>query len=187
MKKLILLITLLLSIITTGCSTSKDFMITSEELNENESLLLTLTGNRVSKYNLKNLPNDKTFYLSMVYEVYRGGKKIKEEQIFGMGFGPTKEKLEDSVLAINIEDNLIRCMTLGALGSLPIEEDINTLSYHFLPVNTNISVGDEIYLFQGSSSENGFITLNSSKISEDEKEKCIENNKLTIFLKLVCK
>lgn len=187
MKKLIILITLMLVAITTGCSANKDFVITSEDLSENESLLLTLTGNRVAKYNLKNLPTDKTFDLSMVYEVYKDGEKVKDDYIFSMGFAPTEEKLEDTVLAINIEDNIIRCMAVGALGYLPIEEDLSKLSYTFLPGNTNISIGDEIYLFQGSSSENGFMSPNSAKITDEEKEKYIANNQLTVFLKLVCK
>lgn len=80
MKKLIILITVLITLIITGCTQTKDFQIEPEELSKEQSELLTLMGNRVFKYKLKNLPNDKNYELKLVYEVYKDSEKIKEEK-----------------------------------------------------------------------------------------------------------
>lgn len=190
MKKLMILITLITTFIITGCTQTKDFQIEYEELSEEQYELLTLTGNRILKYNLKNLPNDQNYELKLVYEVYKNNKKIKEEDIIGMAYEPTNEKLEDIVLGINIEDDKIRCISGvngGAYSFIDIEENIGNLSYQYFSKTTKINLGDEIYLFHGmEEGKNGFKISDLGLVSEEDKDRYIKDNDLNIFLKLIC-
>lgn len=188
MKKLIMVMTLMLTLIVTGCSKEEDFQIEYQDLTKEQFELLTLTGNRVFKYNLKNLPNDKKYRLELVYEVYKNNKKVKEESFFGIGYEPMDETLEDSTLAINVQDKKITSFLSGASSYIDIDEDISKLSqYQSFSGNTEIKLGDEIYLFQGTKGEYNLINISSGRLSKEEKNKIIKGNELNIFIKLVCK
>lgn len=188
MKKLVMLMTLMLTLIATGCSKGKCFRIEYQDLTKQQFELLILTGNRVFKYNLKNLPNDKKYRLELVYEVYKNNKNVKEESFLGIGYEPMDETLEDSTLAINIQDKKITSFLGGASSCIDIDEDISKLSqYQPFSGNTEIKFGDEIYLFQGTKGEYNLINISSGRLSKEEKNKIIKGNELNVFIKLVCK
>ena len=125
MKKVLVLIVILSALIISGCTQSKDFTIKFKEFTDEQNEILSLTGNRAFKYDLKNLPSDKSYELKLVYEVYRNKEKVEEKNIFGMAYGPTEDKIEDSNISINIQENKIKIMSGGAYTNLEIEEDIS--------------------------------------------------------------
>ena len=189
MKKLMILITLLVTLIITGCTQTKDFQIEYDELSEEQAKLLTLTGNRVYKYNLKNPPNDKNYELKLVYEVYKNNEKIKEKDIIGMAYGPTNEEINNIILEINIQDNKIRCISGEngeAYSSIDIDENIEELSHQYFTKTTKINLGDEIYLFQGLKGKNGLKISDLGLLSKEDKDRYIKENELNVFLKLIC-
>lgn len=189
MKKLMILITLLVTLIITGCTQTKDFQIEYDELSEEQAKLLTLTGNRVYKYNLKNPPNDKNYELKLVYEVYKNNEKIKEKDIIGMAYGPTNEEISNIILEINIQDNKIRCISGEngeAYSSIDIDENIEELSHQFFTKTTKINLGDEIYLFHGLKGKNGLKISDLGLLSKEDKDRYIKENELNVFLKLIC-
>lgn len=188
--KYIAMVPIIGMIFTVGCSKKEEFQISYKEPTEEESTLLTLTGNRVFKYNLQNRPENKDYELKLMYEVYEKGKKIKEERIFEMLYELSdeeapKEKLEDVQLAFNIQDDKIRCLVGGAYSYLDIQEEITNLSYQSFASETDINFGDEIYLFHASSGENGFVASQIGEQSEENKNICIKDNETNIFIKLV--
>jgi len=65
------------------------------------------------KYDLKNLPRDKSYELKVVYEVYNNKEKVREEILLGTAYGPTDDKIEDTNISINIQENKIRIMFGG--------------------------------------------------------------------------
>lgn len=189
MKKLMILITLLFTLIITGCTQTKDFQIEYDELSEEQAKLLTLTGNRVYKYKLKNPPNDKNYELKLVYEVYKNNEKIKEKDIIGMAYGPTNEEINNIILEINIQDNKIRCISGEngeAYSSIDIDENIEELSHQFFTKTTKINLGDEIYLFHGLKGKNGLKISDLGLLSKEDKDRYIKDNELNVFLKLIC-
>lgn len=189
MKKVMILITLLITLIITGCTQAKDLQIEYEKLSEEQSQLLTLTGNRVFKYNIKNLPNDKNYEFKLVYEVYKNNEKLKEEKIVGLLYEPTNEELKDIILAINIQDDKIRCISGeygGVYSSLDIEEGIKNLSQQYFTETTKINLGDEIYLFHGIEGINGFKFSGLGLLSDEDKSSYINDSELNVFIKLVC-
>ncbi|WP_373598655.1 hypothetical protein [Paraclostridium bifermentans] len=190
MKKLIALITVLLAvvIIFIGYNQTKDFEIEYEGLPEEYSELLTLTGNKVLKYDLKNLSNEKSYEIGLVYEVYKNSQKVKEEKILGIGYGPTKEKIKDHELAINIQDKKIRCITGengGVYSYIDVEEDISKFSYQCFEGGNKVNFGDDIYLFHGTSGEDGLRCYDLGKLSEEDKSSLVKHNDLNVFIKLV--
>ena len=52
---------------------------------------MSISGNKVFKYKLKNLPKNKTYQILFTYEVYEGKEKVKEENITSIW----KDSLED--------------------------------------------------------------------------------------------
>lgn len=187
MKKIKLLAILLIIIITTGCSQKRDFEMKYDGLSEEQNEILTLTGNKILKYKLKNIPNDKSYELNLIYEVYKDNEKIKEEKIISMLHEPTNEKIKDLNLAINIQENKIICLAGGAYTSFDIEENIGELSQQCFFNDVKINMEDEIYLFHGVKSENGLIISDLGYLSDEDKNNYIKNNELNIFIKLECK
>lgn len=175
MKKVKLLILLLIIIITTGCSQKRDFKMEYDGVSEEQNELLILTGNKILKYKLKNLPNDKNY------------EKIKEEELISMLHEPTNEKIDDLNLAINIQEDKIRCLAGGAYTSFDIEESIGDLSQQYFSKDAKINMEDEIYLFHGVKSENELRISDLGYLSEEDKNYYIKNNELNIFIKLTCK
>lgn len=187
MKKLITLAILLITLTITGCTQTKDFQIEYNSLSKEQEEIINLTGNRIFRYNLENLPNDKNYQLNLVYEVYKDGKKIKEEPIISSLYEPTKEKLEDITVSINMQDNKIRCQEGGAAASLNIKEDISQLSYQYFNKGKKIKLGDDIYLFHGVKGDKGILYSDLGLLSDKNINENIKENELNVFLKLECK
>ncbi len=186
MKKIVVLCTLISSLLIGGCSVSKGFTIESKEFTEEQNEILALTGNRAFKYELENLPQDKAFDLKIVYEVYKNKEKVKSEDILGMGFGPTEEKIEDIGLSITIQDNKVRIMSGGSYTTFDVEENISRLTNYYFTGGRKINIGDEVCLFHASEGGIGATTENLGLISKEEINKITEENDVNVFIKLVC-
>lgn len=186
MKKALVLIVILSTLIISGCTQSKNFTIESKDFTDEQNEIFLLTGSRAFKYDLKNLPKDKSYELKVVYEVYKNKEKVREESILGMVYEPVEDKIENTNISINIQENKIRVTSGGAYSELETEEDIFRLSnYYFSEDPIKINIGDEVYLFHAI---NGDILTTESLglLSKEELDRLIEKNEVNIFIKLVC-
>ena len=186
MKKVLVLIAIFGALIIGGCTQCKYFTIESKEFTDKQNEILSLTGNRAFKYDLKNLPKDKNYELNIVYEVYKNKEKVREETILGMAYGPTEDKIEDTNISINIQENKIRIMSGGAYSNLEIEEDISKLSNYYFSGTRKINIGDEVYLFHGNDGGNSLTMDRLGLLSKEELDRLIEENEVNTFIKLVC-
>ncbi|MGL5328725.1 MAG: hypothetical protein ACRDD7_05620 [Peptostreptococcaceae bacterium] len=183
-----------ITILCAGCANVNgidklDFQISSNEFSKEEQEMLVLTGNRVFRYDIKNLP-DKKYELKVIYEVYKDNKKIKEEYMISMIEDSIEESVNNMSLGINILDEKIIC-AWGEDGTIAstnfeIKEDISKLGYTSFNNDTKINLDEDIYLFYASSGENGFKTTDLGSLVESEKNELISDNKSNIFIKLVC-
>ena len=186
MKKALVLIVILSALIISGCTQSKNFIIESKDFTDEQNEIFLLTGSRAFKYDLKNLPKDKSYELKVVYEVYKNKEKVREENIWGMAYEPVEDKIENTNISINIQENKIRVTSGGAYSELETEEDIFRLSnYYFSEDPIKINIGDEVYLFHAI---NGDILTTESLglLSKEELDRLIEKNEVNIFIKLEC-
>ena len=186
MKKALVLIVILSTLIISGCTQSKNFTIESKDFTDEQNEIFLLTGSRAFKYDLKNLPKDKSYELNVVYEVYKNKEKVREESILGMVYEPVEDKIENTNISINIQENKIRVTSGGAYSELETEEDIFRLSnYYFSEDPIKINIGDEVYLFHAI---NGDILTTESLglLSKEELDRLIEKNEVNIFIKLEC-
>lgn len=186
MKKALVLIVILSALIISGCTQSKNFIIESKDFTDEQNEIFLLTGSRAFKYDLKNLPKDKSYELKVVYEVYKNKEKVREENILGMAYEPVEDKIENTNISINIQENKIRVTSGGAYSELETEEDIFRLSnYYFSEDPIKINIGDEVYLFHAI---NGDILTTESLglLSKEELARLIEKNEVNIFIKLEC-
>lgn len=186
MKKALVLIVILSALIISGCTQSKNFIIESKDFTDEQNEIFLLTGSRAFKYDLKNLPKDKSYELKVVYEVYKNKEKVREENILGMAYEPVEDKIENTNISINIQENKIRVTSGGAYSELETEEDIFRLSnYYFSEDPIKINIGDEVYLFHAI---NGDILTTESLglLSKEELDRLIEKNEVNIFIKLEC-
>ena len=186
MKRVLVLIAILSALIISGCTLRGNFTIESKEFTDEQNEILSLTGNRAFKYDLKNLPKDKSYELKVVYEVYKNKEKISEKNILGMGYGPTEDKIEDTNISINIQENKIRIISGAAYSNLEIEEDISKLTNYYFSGDRKINIGDEVYLFHGNDGGNGLTMENLGYLSKEELDRLIEKNEVNNFIKLVC-
>lgn len=186
MKKVVALIAILSTLIISGCTQNNYFTIKSKEFTDEQNEILSLTGNRAFKYDLKNLPKDKNYELKIVYEVYKNKEKVKEEMIFGRAYGPTEDKIEDTNLSINIQENKIKLMSDGAYTNLEIEEDISQLTNYHFSGNRKIDIGDEVYLFHANDGSSSLSMDRLGFLSKEDLDRLIGENKMNIFIKLVC-
>ena len=186
MKKALVLIVILSALIISGCTQSKNFIIESKDFTDEQNEIFLLTGSRAFKYDLKNLPKDKSYELNVVYEVYKNKEKVREESILGMVYEPVEDKIENTNISINIQENKIRVTSGGAYSELETEEDIFRLSnYYFSGDPIKINIGDEVYLFHAIDGD--ILTTESlGLISKEELDRLIEKNEVNIFIKLVC-
>lgn len=187
MRRLILLITILGILIIGGCSQGKDFTIKSREFTDEQNEMLALTGNRAFKFELKNLPKDDTYDLKIVYEIYKNNEKILEKDIIGMAYGPTIEKIEDRNISIDIEENKIRVLSDGVYSYLDVEEDLSKLINYYFNGDRKINIGDEVYLFHANDNGHCAPMNKLGLLSSEEIGSLIADNKLNVFIKLVCK
>ena len=186
MKKALVLIVILSTLIISGCTQSKNFTIESKDFTDEQNEIFLLTGSRAFKYDLKNLPKDKSYELNVVYEVYKNKEKVREESILGMVSEPVEDKIENTNISINIQENKIRVTSGGAYSELETEEDIFRLSnYYFSGDPIKINIGDEVYLFHAIDGD--ILTTESlGLLSKEELDRLIEKNEVNIFIKLVC-
>ena len=186
MKKALVLIVILSALIISGCTQSKNFIIESKEFTDEQNEIFLLTGSRAFKYDLKNLPKDKSYELKVVYEVYKNKEKVREENILGMAYEPVEDKIENTNISINIQENKIRVTSGGAYSELETEEDIFRLSnYYFSEDPIKINIGDEVYLFHAIDGD--ILTTESlGLLSKEELDRLIEKNEVNIFIKLEC-
>ena len=186
MKKALVLIVILSALIISGCTQSKNFIIESKEFTDEQNEIFLLTGSRAFKYDLKNLPKDKSYELKVVYEAYKNKEKLREENILGMAYEPVEDKIENTNISINIQENKIRVTSGGAYSELETEEDIFRLSnYYFSGDPIKINIGDEVYLFHAIDGD--ILTTESlGLLSKEELDRLIEKNGVNIFIKLVC-
>ena len=186
MKKALVLIVILSALIISGCTQSKKITIESKDFTDEQNEIFLLTGSRAFKYDLKNLPKDKSYELNVVYEVYKNKEKVREESILGMVYEPVEDKIENTNISINIQENKIRVTSGGAYSELETEEDIFRLSnYYFSGDPIKINIGDEVYLFHAIDGD--ILTTESlGLLSKEELDRLIEKNEVNIFIKLVC-
>ena len=186
MKKALVLIVILSALIISGCTQSKNFIIESKDFTDEQNEIFLLTGSRAFKYDLKNLPKDKSYELKVVYEVYKNKEKLREENILGMAYEPVEDKIENTNISINIQENKIRVTSGGAYSELETEEDIFRLSnYYFSGDPIKINIGDEVYLFHAIDGD--ILTTESlGLLSKEELDRLIEKNEVNIFIKLEC-
>lgn len=186
MKKALVLIVILSTLIISGCTQSENFTIESKDFTDEQNEIFLLTGSRAFKYDLKNLPKDKSYELNVVYEVYKNKEKVREESILGMVYEPVEDKIENTNISINIQENKIRVTSGGAYSELETEEDIFRLSnYYFSGDPIKINIGDEVYLFHAIDGD--ILTTESlGLLSKEELDRLIEKNEVNIFIKLVC-
>ena len=186
MKKVLVLIAIFSALIISGCTQNNYFTIKSKEFTDEQNEILSLTGNRAFKYDLKNLPKNKNYELKIVYEIYKNKEKVKEEIIFGMVYGPTEDKIEDTNLSINIQENKIRLMSGVAYTNLEVEEDLSKLTNYYFSGNRKIDIGDEVYLFHANDSSSALSMDRLGFLSKEDLNRLIEENKMNIFIKLAC-
>lgn len=131
MKKVLALIIILSTLIISGCTQNENFTIEYKEFTDEQMEILSLTGNRAFKYELKNLPKDKSYELNVVYEVYKNKEKVSEETLLGMAYGPTEDKIEDTNISLSIQENKIRIIFGGVYSNLDIEENMFKLTNYY--------------------------------------------------------
>lgn len=187
MKKVLALIIIFSTLIIGGCTQNENFTIEYEEFTDEQIEILSLTGNRAFKYELKNLPTDKSYELNVVYEVYKNKEKLSEETILGMAYGPTEDKIEDTNISLSIQENKIRIMFGGAYSNLDIDEDIFKLTNYYFNGARKFNIEDEVYLFHSNDGGYGLTMERLGFLSKEELDSLLEKNEDNAFIKLVCK
>ena len=199
-KKLKLILLTLISVILLIVSQqiqNNQTKLVYEELSKKENYLLTLTDNKVLMYNIKNLPKDKNYELTLMYEVYKNTEKVTERVITSILSDSTSEKTgAEETLAINIQDDKIR-FVLGegsgySSGSCNIEEKLANYLQSYLTKNIDLKLGTEVYIYHAVASTSGISSLNNailgtSIINTDKLNNILKDNEENIFIKLVYK
>jgi len=194
MKKiLVLFLTLICCTTLIGCQNTKNTELVYESLSDKEEFLFNLTGNRILMYKLKNIPNDKKYDLSIIYEVYENGEKVKEDLIAGIMQDNTgSDSHSDSdimTLGINLKNDQIRCIIANggaiASGVYEVKEDLGKCSNAALTKNAKLTLGTEIYIYYANSgsSISGILPLGVPIDSEVSKE-ILKDSKSTVLIKL---
>jgi len=196
-KKLkLILLTLISVILLIGCQQTQNNQtkLVYEELSKKENYLLTLTDNKVLMYNIKNLPKDKNYELTLMYEVYKNTEKVTERIITGILSDSESEKTgAEETLAINIQDDKIK-FVLGegssySSGSCNIEEKLANYSQSYLTKDIDLKLGTEVYIYHAITSTSGISSLNNDilgkSINTDELNNILKDNDENFFIKLV--
>lgn len=157
-KFTLVLISTLFSFMTLiGCQKlqSKNTELVYDALSEKEEYLTALTGNKIIMYKLKNLPKDKEYTISLTYEAYKNGEKIKEEEITSIFKDDLRDETTEKTIGINIQKNNIRYILANdrsyASGEREIEEDLIESSHTFLSEDVELPIGSEFYIFYSTS------------------------------------
>lgn len=184
MKKILFLLTIFTLFTIGGCTQNNNFTIVSKEFTKDQNEILYLTGNRASKYLLKNLPKDKNYALDLSYVVYKGTEKFSEKTLTTSLYAPTLDKIDDTNISINIQKNKITIAFGGALCFADIDEDISKLSNYYFAGSKIINLGDEVYLFHGYVGEKAMQLQNLGSLSKDELDDILKANSENVFIKL---
>lgn len=189
MKKLAFILSCLMSFsILTGCGllSNKGPELVYKELSKKERTLLRVTGNRVALYEIKNMPENVEYDLTVSYELYENGEKVKEDVITGAAT-ENVEKNQKISLAINLnEDKIDSIIATGGLesGSESAKIDLSNLSYIFLSEDTELNFGDEIYIYQGSKGNTvNYVSL-GTQVDESLVKDRIKNQEYDVFIKI---
>lgn len=124
--------------------------------------------------------------MKIIYETYKNREKINEQPLLSMSYIPTKDKIENSRLALNIQENKLHLLYDGAYTYLDLKDNILQLSNYYFEGYRKINMGDEIYLFHAN--DNG-ISVSSNQLgllTKKDINQLIQENSLHIFIKLVC-
>lgn len=196
MKKVIAVMLTILAMITLiGCENLNwnSTGLVYEKLSENDERILNLTGNKVFLYEIKNIPKDMKYEISLEYELYKNGEKIKNEQIASISLDARGEKSTNGTVGINIEEDVITS-SIGidgayATGKCEVEENINEYSRSFLQNDANLDIGSEVYIYHASKGKNGENRIISLGQIYDEQilKDIISHNEINIFIKLSLK
>ncbi|CAH2212705.1 hypothetical protein [Tepidibacter aestuarii] len=192
MKKiLVLFLTLMCCTTFIGCQNIKniDTELVYESLSDKEEYLFNLTGNRILMYKLKNIPNDKKYEFSLIYEVYENGKKVKEDSITSIMHDDISIESDIKTLGINLKSNQIRYIladkSATMSGSYEVKEDLSKYSKAALTNNTKLTLGTEIYIYYANSesSISGNLPLGVPIDSEVTRE-ILKDNQSTVLIRL---
>lgn len=196
MKKIIVVMFTILAMITLiGCENlnGNSTRLVYEKLSEKEERILNLTGNKVFLYEIKNIPKDMKYEISLEYELYKNGEKIKNEQIASISLDTRAGKSTNGTVGINIEEDVITS-SIGIDGAYAtwkyeVEENINEYSRSFLQNDVNLDIGSKVYICHASKGKNGedrIISLGPIYDEETLKD-IISYNEINIFIKLSLK
>ncbi|MDZ5252184.1 hypothetical protein [Clostridium sp. LIBA-8841] len=177
-----------------GCESieKNETKLVYEKLSQKEEYLLNLTDNKILTYKIENIPKDKSYEINLIYEVYREGKKIKEEIIMGSISEEGHEESKEKTLGINFKDgNKIRCV-LGDEGtystaSHDIEENLWEYVQAYFTNDITLEEGKSVYIYHANSGEyiqNSVLGMNTDSNILNE---ILKNNEVNIFLKLSLK
>ncbi|MFB1051441.1 hypothetical protein [Paraliobacillus sp. JSM ZJ581] len=186
MKKLLWILIVLISVITfTGCQGNNTKLV-YEPLSDDEAYLFLLTGNTIRMHELKNLPSDKEFEISLTFEQYEGKEKVKEDIFYGIRDDEIGKKEEDRLLSLNYQDNKIRLLSNGTSSSYDVEEDLREYSRAMLSKDVNLELGKSYYMYYASTHNefNGSGSVVGTPVTKDLTNKLLKDDASTIFVKL---
>lgn len=136
-----------------GCEKlqTKQPELVTQSLSSKEEYLLNLTGNKVLLYSLNNMPLQDGYELSLTYEVYEHGEKIKEELLLSIIEPEPDGHSFDETIGLNFQGNKIRVLSGNdrsyASGSLQIEEDLSQYAQAFFGNRLDLPLGTEVYVY----------------------------------------
>lgn len=191
MKKIVAVMLITFVMVTfVGCKNSNEqsASLVYHKLSEEEERILELTGNKVLLYEIKNIPKDMHYEISIEYELYKNGEKVKNEPITSIVINNVGGKSTNGKVGINIEENEItgNININGAytMGKCKIEENIYNYGRGFLENDINLNVGEDVYIVHGAKGKNG-VRIEVGPMQDDEFLKdTISHNDVNIFIKL---
>lgn len=191
MKKLSLLLwTILVAIvlISFGSIQGKETKLTTEKLSDTEDYLLSISGNKVFKYKLKNLPKDKTYQILFTYEVYEGKEKVKEEIITGIWQDSLEDSQNEETIGFNYQEDKIRGIIGGvaayATFEHEIKEDLRKGSHFYFGDDIDLPLGSEIYIYRAVSGDTNQSNVLGIPIDSVNMNMILVENETNIFIKL---
>lgn len=188
----IILVPLISLALLIGCSHTNDSTtkLEYETLSSKEERLSKITHSKTLIYNLKNLPTDKNYKISIIYEVYEKENKIKEAVITSLLNDSGSEKNSTETITLSIQSNKIG-FALGkdagyAFGSCDVTEDLSNCSSKFMTGNVDLKFGTTLYLYHAMKNEDslGEVRLNDMSSSE-YLSASLKDYTHNIFIKLV--
>lgn len=195
MKKLVLvLISFILTINILGCSNFQSEEIPKiefvyESLSKREEYLMSLTGNKVLTYKLKDIPKEIKYEISLTYEVYENDKKIKEDTIISSIRDEIGEKDENRSMGLNIENSKIRYIldfdNGFSSGDYDLKEDLKNYSTSYLTDDVDLELGKDIYIYYATSSNKMSDNIPLGvPIDEEVTKNILNNSNSTLLLRL---